>query len=1652
MKNFKRFLALLVVFSMVAGLAIHQFGNSFRANESAAPVATEATEGSDDPAGSEVTEATEAKSVKTDEAIVSEAQNETAAPTGESAPAGKQDTDEASEPEKAEYTISIKEPEKDGGSVFASSEGSMKKVAFSGGLYSEKVAEGEAFELQIKTKSGYQIDKVEKQDGSVLSPVSAENGTYSYKIDNVAADIKLSIAYEEIKTADSDQEVTKDSSENKKENDKAEPAKDNKDNDDKDVDKSEKPAQTIKATAGNAVITVKAPAGALPAGATVKAVKVNSFVVENSLKDAVDEEGLKLTDYQAYDITIYDKEGRKIQPDDSVKVTVSGVDVKGSETAVYHISSDGVEKVAGAAAGNTVYFDAEQFSIYAVSAVEGNGEYPKTGDLKVWYRLNDRSMDHINKADGVTVEAKFLDEKTVEFKLADHSKQWSERLETENKKLKSWDVDNEIYGLNDICIAKIEGNEASDKTPYVTVYPVYEYEITLSFDANGADGNVPAAITEKQGSKVTLPGQEGMTNAGKTFMGWGLKKETGHTTGYDNNANYTIYPAGYEWTLSETNDTTLYAVWAGEERAKFFIRLDGKIPYEPYKGAQAEYTDHIEAMRGKVEIDTFYAKSKGNGVANHIKELPSIDAIRNACNDKANSIHFSDGSQYTKCDTDKEFNDNYYILWYVVKTETNSNGEGKWIHVDGVLLQKDQYNVTYDPGCLAYSGQLPTGTSYAEGVEVTVESKGTLARAGYTFGGWIYENKTYEPGYKFTMPGENVNFVARWIPNGHTPYKVEYYLKNIDNDKFTLKKTANKDGVTGTTVTAEELAFDGYRLDKEIPETLVSGEITGDGALTLKLYYVPDESQQVEVKYESESPVKGVVTNSDSSNKIQKVTGEGEITGSTATAKRGYKFTGWYVDSKLVSETPDLTVETVKANLNKTANGAYEIYQDTTFTAKFAVDESQTVQVIYRPDPESMGSVTNTGNTIEVITANNLTGSTATAGTGYEFIGWYVGNNKISDKNELTADNAKKHLNKANDGTYEATTFIAKFKKDEDQTQDTKYTVHYTIEGVEQINAKIEVTGTAWVNDSPAKIAIAEEGIPTPVAKYKGYKLDTNNPTYPKPGTKVDSGTEYTVNYIKDESQKKDTQYTVHYTINGTEVEKDKLTVKGEAWVNDDPAKIAIADGGIPAPAKKYQGYKLDPKNPEYPEAGQEVNSGAEYTVNYIKDENWTRSTKYTVRHVVDGVEQTEDTKTYTATAWINDQNPMIEIQNGSVDAKSYTGYKFASISPEVTAGDKVVPGNIITLTYVKDDEQIKTLEYTVKYVVGGIERTELTHKYTKPVWVNEDNTLEIQAGSIDKMKFDGYKFDSITDNVKVGDKVTSGKTITLSYVADFEKLDAAGFERPYDGTASSVSITGTIAGDKIEFLTDARTVDNRFTAVNVGDSAEKLTVKVTRGNESWTKDVKAVITPLDVTLKSADLIKMYDGSALTNGDAALETEDGFIPGEGAEYTFTGSRTEVGSSENTFTYELKEGTLAENYNIIAEPGTLTITPASDNPIVTPGGNDAPPVTPATVIRVMTGAPPAVANFIGGAIQSAGARVSELVVSEDDEVPLANMKGEHRCCIFHFLLMLIALILLALYTRNMKKRQEELFELRRQIDEERAAQGLPPAGEDQWVRK
>ena len=185
------------------------------------------------------------------------------------------------------------------------------------------------------------------------------------------------------------------------------------------------------------------------------------------------------------------------------------------------------------------------------------------------------------------------------------------------------------------------------------------------------------------------------------------------------------------------------------------------------------------------------------------------------------------------------------------------------------------------------------------------------------------------------------------------------------------------------------------------------------------------------------------------------------------------------------------------------------------------------------------------------------------------------------------------------------------------------------------------------------------------------------------------------MNYVKDAGQTQETQYTVRYTIEGTLQNADTLIVKGSSWINESPALIAIGSEGIPVPADKYEGYKPDPENPTYPAAGTKVASGTVYTVNYVKDAGQTQETAYTVRHVVDGTERTEDTAVYISTAWINEEDPMIVIEEGSLEPKNYDGCTFTGMDSEVEEGESVASGTVITLTYQTVPVQNPTPENT---------------------------------------------------------------------------------------------------------------------------------------------------------------------------------------------------------------------------------------------------------------------------------------------------------------------------------------------------------------------
>ena len=131
-----------------------------------------------------------------------------------------------------------------------------------------------------------------------------------------------------------------------------------------------------------------------------------------------------------------------------------------------------------------------------------------------------------------------------------------------------------------------------------------------------------------------------------------------------------------------------------------------------------------------------------------------------------------------------------------------------------------------------------------------------------------------------------------------------------------------------------------------------------------------------------------------------------------------------------------------------------------------------------------------------------------------------------------------------------------------------------------------------------------------------------------------------------------------------------------------------------------------------------------------------------------------------------------------------------------------------------------------------------------------------------------------------------------------------------YEGLTAEAK--GTDAGEYTANVTGTAVVKD----VGGNDVTDQFIVKKENGT--------LTITKRNVTLTSATDSKVYDGEPLTNSDVKV-SGDGFAEGEGATYNVTGSQTIVGSSDNTFTYELNAGTKAENYNITQKEGLLTVT-------------------------------------------------------------------------------------------------------------------------------
>ena len=199
-----------------------------------------------------------------------------------------------------------------------------------------------------------------------------------------------------------------------------------------------------------------------------------------------------------------------------------------------------------------------------------------------------------------------------------------------------------------------------------------------------------------------------------------------------------------------------------------------------------------------------------------------------------------------------------------------------------------------------------------------------------------------------------------------------------------------------------------------------------------------------------------------------------------------------------------------------------------------------------------------------------------------------------------------------------------------------------------------------------------------------------------------------------------------------------------------------------------------------------------------------------------------------------------------------------------------------------------------------------------------------------------------VSDATENGAKpVTKSGPMTLS-ITEKKGLTVSGtdYNGMYDGKSHGVAATANVEGATIKYSTDGGNTwtTNVPTVTNVSDSTTVNVMATKTGYVSAKATYNLIVTPRSVTITSGNASKMYDGTPLTKHEVTYGG-DNFVAGEGVDITYTGSQTTVGSSENTFTFELKDGTVEGNYNITTGYGTLEVT-ASNELSVTATGYDS----------------------------------------------------------------------------------------------------------------
>ena len=848
--------------------------------------------------------------------------------------------------------------------------------------------------------------------------------------------------------------------------------------------------------------------------------------------------------------------------------------------------------------------------------------------------------------------------------------------------------------------------------------------------------------------------------------------------------------------------------------------------------------------------------------------------------------------------------------------------------------------------------------------KISLNDQTTPKKPGYTFDGWYNGTEKVENDATISSP---MTLTAHWTPE-KVSYTVIHWWENADDDGYSFHESENKTGLTGTEANAKAKSYEGFTAQPVTKKT-----IKGDGSTIVSVYY---KRNVYNVKFYSYS-TPGFLWNPGKPSE--------EYVELRITAKYGQDISKKWPTYKGSS--------TWRTN---DGSGAYQVNIGTmplggaTFYGPKTGDEYETAYYYVEALPGEASDVTVSGIRYKLDHKDTSPGQGyyVTKEDQYPLTG-FTFNEKSSTKIKGDYDNAKFY--------YTRNSYKIKFinKGKEDKSVEKKYEQSISSENYTPTRPsslpEYYVFDGWYENELCEGEAYNFTGKKMPAqnvtlyAKWTAsdvkltYNLNNPEGTVDKDTKKVEAGTvastvlpsiptinEYSFagwyyadgnGNITSEVFNSNNTITRDTSIIGKWLYKGELTVvykpgaeTGATVPTDDKvyaggARVTVAGNATTTSDMKFLGWKLN-GNVYKPGQSFEVNKDIANKDNQI------------ILTATWGNAETSTTLTYNPGNGIGTGKTVNVMNNETVEIEAHNSlgftapvaegkeYYFAGWADSKTGNATYADGQTInidangenvlyavwvekteitlvansgTRTYNGAEQSIEGFESTTMngYTVSGL--TAVTKGTNVGEYINTvfDGTAKVEKDGVDVT-------DKVVVKTRAGKLVITPKSINTQEITVTKPADSK-----YDGNEHRNKPT-VKDGEKVLVEDTDYTLSYSEDVINAGT----VTVTITgKGNYSQETTVDYQITPRTVKLTSGSDSKTYDGTPLVKHDVTV-SEDGFVKDDGATYEFTGSQTNVGTSDNTFTYALKDGTLASNYIITTEAGKLTVNPVTDEVTVT----------------------------------------------------------------------------------------------------------------------